>query len=65
MIYKEFLETKIVLATDSGFDVDPNKVNKALKSHHRDAGVWALKAGRRALFVFSGKWGMSQMNILS
>ena len=54
MTYKEFLETKIVLATDSGFDVDPQKVNKALKPHQRDAVMWALKGGRRALFESFG-----------
>lgn len=52
MTYKEFLETKIELATESGFVVDPEKVNKVLKPHQRDAVVWALKGGRRALFGF-------------
>lgn len=50
MTYKEFLETKIELATERGFVVDPEKVNKVLKPHQRDAVVWALKGGRRALF---------------
>ena len=54
MTYKEFLETKIELATDSGFVVDPKKVNKVLKPHQRDAVVWALKGGRRALFESFG-----------
>lgn len=54
MTYKEFLETKIELATESGFIVDPEKVNKALKPHQRDAVVWALKGGRRALFESFG-----------
>lgn len=54
MTYKEFLETKIVLATDSGFDIDPQKVNRVLKPHQRDAVVWALKGGRRALFESFG-----------
>lgn len=52
--YKEFLETKIELATESGFSVDPEKVNKVLKPHQRDAVVWALKGGRRALFESFG-----------
>ena len=43
MTYKEFLETKIELATESGFIVDPEKVNKALKPHQRDAVMWAFK----------------------
>ena len=54
MTYKEFLETKIELATESGFIVDPEKVNKALKPHQRDAVMWALKGGRRALFESFG-----------
>ena len=54
MTYKEFLESKIELATESGFVVDPEKVNKVLKPHQRDAVVWALKGGRRALFESFG-----------
>lgn len=54
MTYKEFLETKIELATESGFIVDPEKVNKALKPHQRDAVMWALRGGRRALFESFG-----------
>lgn len=54
MTYKDFLETKIELATESGFIVDPKKVNKVLKPHQRDAVVWALKGGRRALFESFG-----------
>lgn len=54
MTYKEFLETKIELATNSGFVVDLKKVNKVLKPHQRDAVVWALKGGRRALFESFG-----------
>ena len=54
MTYKEFLETKIELATESGFIVDPKDVNKALKPHQRDAVMWALRGGRRALFESFG-----------
>ena len=31
MTYKEFLESKIELATDSGFIVEQEHINKALK----------------------------------
>lgn len=54
MTYKEFLESKIELATESGFDVNPNQVNKALKPHQKDAVMWALKGGKRALFESFG-----------
>lgn len=54
MTYQEFLESKIELAQDSGFEVNPTDINKALKPHQRDAVIWALKGGRRALFESFG-----------
>lgn len=54
MTYKEFLESKIELAQDSGFEVNPTDINKALKLHQGDAVIWALKGGRRALFESFG-----------
>lgn len=54
MTYREFLESKIDLATDSGFVVDRSKINSALKPHQADAVAWALKGGRRALFEAFG-----------
>ena len=52
MTYLEFLQSKIDIAEETGFDMDPAEVNPALKPHQRDAVVWALKGGRRALFDF-------------
>lgn len=54
MNYIEFLKTKIEIARETGFDVDPAAVNPALKPHQRDAVVWALRGGRRALFESFG-----------
>lgn len=54
MDYLEFLKTKIEIATESGFEVEKSKINKALKDHQRDAVAWALKGGRRALFESFG-----------
>lgn len=54
MTYREFLESKIELAVDSGFEVDREKINKALKPHQADAVMWALRGGRRALFESFG-----------
>lgn len=54
MTYQEFLESKIELAQDSGFEVNSADINKALKPHQRDAVIWALKGGRRALFESFG-----------
>ncbi len=52
--YANFLRTKIVKAPVSGFDVDPDELNAALKPHQRDAVRWALHGGRRALFESFG-----------
>ena len=54
MEYLEFLKTKIEIAAESGFTVDRDGLNKALKPHQRDAVAWALKGGRRALFESFG-----------
>lgn len=54
MTYREFLETKIELAKDSGFRIEPQELNPALKPHQKDAVAWALKGGRRALFESFG-----------
>ncbi len=54
MTYQEFLNSKIELAEDTGFEVDPGEINEALKPHQRDAVVWALRGGRRALFESFG-----------
>ena len=52
--YLEFLRSKIVLAKESGFELDPGEINPGLKPHQRDAVVWALRGGRRALFESFG-----------
>ena len=54
MNYLEFLKSKIEIATDSGFTIEPSQLNKALKPHQKDAVEWALRGGRRALFESFG-----------
>lgn len=54
MEYLEFLKSKIEIAKDSGFALGPERINKALKPHQKDAVLWALKGGRRALFESFG-----------
>ena len=54
MDYEEFLKTKIDIAKDSGFEVAKDEINKALKPHQRDAVIWALRGGKRALFESFG-----------
>ena len=52
--YKEFLETKVVTAPKSGIRIKPEEVSPALKPHQKDAVLWAVAGGRRALFEAFG-----------
>lgn len=54
MKYIDFLRTKVAVADDSGMIVSPEEVSRALKPHQRDAVIWALRGGRRALFESFG-----------
>ena len=54
MEYLDFLKSKIELAAESGFQIEPCQLNKALKPHQKDAVAWALRGGRRALFESFG-----------
>lgn len=54
MRYREFLKAKVEIAPKTGFSVSPQEVNDALKPHQRDAVMWALQGGRRALFESFG-----------
>jgi len=52
--YLDFLKSKIEIAPDAGLDVCHEEVNRTLKPHQRDAVIWAIKGGRRALFESFG-----------
>ena len=54
MNYNEFLNSKVCIAEDSGFDVTDDEISPALKPHQREAVKWACKGGRRALFELFG-----------
>ena len=54
MNYDEFLHTKVEVAPVSGFEVGPEDIHPALKPHQRDAVMWAVRGGRRALFESFG-----------
>ena len=54
MDYKEFLQTKIEIAQESGFEITADDLNPALKPHQREAVAWALRGGCRALFESFG-----------
>ena len=54
MNYDDFLHSKIQIAPNSGFSVSAKDIHPALKPHQRDAVMWAVKGGRRALFEAFG-----------
>ena len=60
MQYIDFLESKVVTAENSGFEIDSDELSPVLKPHQRDAVIWALKGGRRALFEKFGLGKTSQ-----
>lgn len=52
--YMDFLKSKMVIAPTGGVDVDESEISEILKPHQRDAVMWALKGGRRAIFAAFG-----------
>lgn len=54
MTYEEFLESKIIKAPISGFSISESDINSALLPHQRDAVLWAINGGRRAVFASFG-----------
>ena len=54
MEYIDFLRTKVQVAPVSGFEISPEMLSGCLKPHQRDAVIWALRGGRRALFESFG-----------
>ncbi len=52
--YMDFLISKMAIAKDTGFEIDPSEINLALLPHQRDIVCWALRGGRRAVFAQFG-----------
>lgn len=52
--YKSFLQDKIDIAPKTGLEISTADVNSVLLPHQRDAVIWAVKGGRRALFESFG-----------
>ena len=52
--YKEFLKSKMVIAPKTGLNITLDELSPALKPHQRDAVLWAVRGGRRALFEAFG-----------
>lgn len=45
MSYIDFLKSKMVIAPETGFDIDVSEINPALLPHQRAAVKWAVKGG--------------------
>lgn len=54
MNYLDFLNSKVVTALESGFDVTDDEISPALLPHQRESVKWAVKGGCRALFESFG-----------
>lgn len=54
MAYMDFLKSKMVITKPTGLEIDPAEVSAVLKPHQRDAVLWAVRGGRRALFEAFG-----------
>ena len=54
MTYNDFLESKVYVAKETGFEISKAELSPALKPHQKDAVQWALRGGKRALFESFG-----------
>lgn len=54
MTYNDFLKSKRITTSASGFDVDKNSFNTMLFDWQKDIVKWALKKGKCALFEDCG-----------
>lgn len=54
MNYTEFLENKILIAENYGFDIDRDSISTILMEHQKDIVSWAISGGRRAVFASFG-----------
>ncbi|WP_311642226.1 DNA methyltransferase [Selenomonas noxia] len=52
--YRDFLASKMVIAQKSGVAIDAEEISAVLKPHQRDAVMWAVQGGRRAIFAAFG-----------
>ncbi len=60
--YRNFLENKIVISEDYGFDLDTKLLSSNLFPHQATIVEWCLKGGRRAIFASFGL-GKSMMQL--
>lgn len=54
LTYDAFIEQKIAIAPDVGYQIAPDDIHPLLKPHQRDIVQWAVQGGRRAIFASFG-----------
>ncbi|MGG5486277.1 DNA methyltransferase [Gaetbulibacter sp. PBL-D1] len=54
MNYQTFIENKIIIAENYGFDINISLLNDVLLPHQKDIVKWCLQGGRRAVFASFG-----------
>ena len=59
---QKFYESKVVVAHEDGFTVEPEQINQILFPFQRDITLWALRLGKAAIFADCGL-GKSFMSI--
>lgn len=52
--YREFLRSKVAIAEDHGFEIDREDLPEILKPHQKDIVQWAIRGGRRGIFISFG-----------
>lgn len=52
--YREFIVAKSPPAQETGFDIDPARINPAMKPHAAAITRWGVRGGRRAYFTAFG-----------
>lgn len=52
--YKEFLESKIVIAENFGTSIDTSLLSDKLLPHQKVIVPWCIEGGRRAIFASFG-----------
>ena len=54
MDYIEFLENKIILAENYGFEISTDALPEIMLPHQKDITKWSIEGGRRAVFASFG-----------
>lgn len=54
LAYEDFIKRKVRLAPKTGFTIDDNEINPALKPHNKLMVKWLVNGGRRACFAAFG-----------